>query len=160
MAVNFIPTGYHTVTPALVVRGGKKAIEFYKQAFGAKELGAMYMPDGEKLMHAEIQIGDSRIMLGEESPEMGATSPQALGGSPTSLNLYVDNCDAWYDRAIKAGAKSNMAPADMFWGDRYGKVVDPFGHYWGILTHKEDVSPADMDRRAKEWMSAMAAAKK
>src|SRR5216117_3638284 len=91
--VNPIPPGYHTVTPALVVRGGKQALEFYKKAFGAKELGAMYMPDGQKLMHAEIQIGDSRIMLGEESQEMGAVSPQTLGGTPVALNIYVEDCD-------------------------------------------------------------------
>ena len=154
--VSYIPTGYHSVTPSLVVRGGKRALEFYKQAFGAKELGAMYMPDGEKLMHTEIQIGDSRIMLGEESPEMGTVSPQTLNGSPVSLNLYVDNCDALYQRAVGAGAKPTAPPADMFWGDRYGKVTDPFGHTWGILTHKEDVSPAEMDKRAREWMSSMA----
>ena len=154
--VSYIPTGYHSVTPSLVVRGGKRALEFYKQAFGAKELGAMYMPDGEKLMHAEIQIGDSRIMLGEESPEMGTVSPQTLNGSPVSLNLYVDNCDALYQRAVGSGAKPTAPPADMFWGDRYGKVTDPFGHTWGILTHKEDVSPAEMDKRAREWMSSMA----
>ena len=154
--VNYIPTGYHTVTPTLIVRGGKRALEFYKQAFGARELAAMYMPDGETLMHAEIQIGDSRVMLGEESPEMGAVSPQALNGSPVSLNLYVDNCDAWFQRAVGAGARASSPPADMFWGDRYGKVTDPFGHIWGILTHKEDVSPAEMDKRAREWMSSAA----
>ena len=107
-------------------------------------------------MHAEIQIGDSRIMFGEENPEMGAASPQALNGSPVSLNLYVDNCDAWFKRAVTAGAKPSMPPADMFWGDRYGKVTDPFGHNWGILTHKEDVSSTEMDKRAKGWMSSMA----
>ena len=152
--VNPIPTGYHTVTPALVVRNGKQALEFYKQAFGANVLGAMYMPDG-KLMHAEIQIGDSRIMLGEESPEMGAVSPQTLGGTPVALNIYTEDCDALFKRAIGAGATAKMPPADMFWGDRYGKVGDPFGHGWGILTRKENVSEADMGRRAQEWMSSM-----
>jgi uncharacterized glyoxalase superfamily protein PhnB len=116
----------------------------------------MYMPDGVKLMHAELEIGDSRIMLGDESPDMGAVSPQALGGTPVSLNLYTEDCDAMYQRAVGAGATPKMPPADMFWGDRYGKVVDPFGHSWGILTHKEDVSEAEMNRRAQEWMSAMA----
>src|SRR5262245_65682790 len=108
--VNFIPTGYHTVTPSLIVRGGKSALAFYKQAFGAKDLGAMYMPDGEKLMHAEIQIGDSRIMLGEESPEMGAVSPQTLNGSAVSLHLYVEDCDAVLQRAVSAGAKPGQPP--------------------------------------------------
>jgi len=151
-----IPTGYHTVTPSLVVRGGKQALEFYKKAFGAKELGAMYMPDGQKLMHAEIQIGDSRIMLGEESQEMGAVSPQTLGGTPVSLNIYVEDCDVLFNQAVAAGATPKMPPSDMFWGDRYGKVTDPFGHGWGILTHREDVSEAEMGRRAQEWMSTMA----
>jgi PhnB protein len=153
--VSHIPTGYHTVTPSLVVRGGKQALEFYKKAFGAKELGAMYMPDGQKLMHAEIQIGDSRIMLGEESPEMGNVSPQTLGGTPVTLNIYTEDCDALYNRAVGAGATPKMPPADMFWGDRYGKVTDPFGHGWGILTHQEDVNEADMERRAHEWMSSV-----
>jgi PhnB protein len=107
-------------------------------------------------MHAEIQIGDSRIMLGEESPEMGARSPQTLGGSPVSLNIYVEDCDAQYQRALSAGATSAMPPADMFWGDRYAKVTDPFGHVWGLLTHQEDVSEQEMGKRAQEWMSSMA----
>jgi PhnB protein len=154
--VNFIPPGYHTVTPSLVVKGGKRALEFYEKAFGAKMLGTMYMPDGETVMHAEFQIGDSIIMLGEESPEMGAVSPQTLGGTPASLNLYVEDCDALYKQALTAGATSKMEPADMFWGDRYCKVTDPFGHSWGILTHKEDVSEQDMGKRAQEWMSSMA----
>jgi len=154
--VNPIPPGYHTVTPALVVRSGKQALDFYTKAFGAKVLGAMYMPDGQKLMHAEIQIGDSRIMLGEESQDMGAVSPQTLGGTPVALNIYVEDCDALFNRAVSAGATPKMPPTDMFWGDRYGKVVDPFGHGWGILTHREDVSEADMGRRAQEWMSTMA----
>lgn len=153
--VNPIPPGYHTVTPALVVRGGRQALEFYKKAFGAKELGAMYMPDGQKLMHAEIQIGDSRLMLGDESPDMGAVSPQALGGTPVTLNIYTEDCDALFNRAVSAGATPKMPPTDMFWGDRYGKVVDPFGHGWGILTHREDVNEAEMGRRAQEWMSSI-----
>ena len=154
--VNPIPTGYHTVTPSLVVRGGKQAIEFYKRAFGAKELGAMYMPDGQKLMHAEIQIGDSRVMLGEESLDMGSKAPPTLGGSPVSLNIYTEDCDAVFNTAVSAGATATMQPTDMFWGDRYCKVTDPFGHGWGILTHKEEVSEAEMGRRAQEWMSSMA----
>jgi len=154
--VNYIPAGYHSVTPSLVVRDGKAALEFYKKAFGAQELSAMYGPDGKTLMHAEIKIGDSIVMLGGESPEMGANSPQALNGSPVSLYLYVDNCDAWFKRAVDAGARPTMPPADMFWGDRHAKVTDPSGHNWGILTHQEDVSPAEMDKRVKEWMAATA----
>jgi PhnB protein len=156
--VKFIPEGYHTVTPSLVVKGGKKAIDFYKAAFGAKELGTMYNLDGKSVMHAELQIGDSRIMLGDESKEMGALSPQTIGGTPVSLNIYVEDCDATIKKAVAAGATLKMPPADMFWGDRYGKVQDPFGHGWGILTHKEDVSPADMEKRGKEWMTSMAKA--
>jgi PhnB protein len=149
-----IPAGYHTVTASLVIRDAKKAIEFYKQVFGAKELGVMLNPDGT-VMHAEIQIGDTRIMMGEEMPEMGARSPQALGGSPVSLNLYTEDCDAVFQRAVAAGATPNMPPSDMFWGDRYSKVTDPFGHNWGILTHVEDVSPQDMEKRGREAMAAM-----
>src|SRR5436309_10225913 len=125
--VNPIPPGYHTVTPALVVRGGKQAIEFYKKALGAKELGAMYMPDGQKLMHAEIQIGDSRIMLGDESPDMGALSPQTLGGTAVSLNIYTEDCDALFKHAVAAGATPQIDPAALFSGDRYRNVTAPFG---------------------------------
>ena len=114
------------------------------------------MPDGQKLMHAEIQIGDSRIMLGDESPDMGAVSPQTLGGTAVSLNIYTEDCDAMFNRAVSAGATPKMPPADMFWGDRYCKVTDPFGHGWGILTHKEDVNEQEMGKRAQEWMSAQA----
>jgi len=149
-----IPEGNHTVTPALVVKNGKKAIEFYKTAFGAKELGIMLGPDGQSVMHAELQIGDSKIYLGDESPDFGALSPQTLGGSPVSLNIYTEDCDAMFSRALAAGATVKMPLDDMFWGDRYGKLTDPFGHVWGIATHKEDVSPEEMDRRGKEWMAA------
>ncbi len=152
--VNFIPTGYHTVTPSLVCRNAKQAIEFYKQAFGATELGVMLTPTGG-VMHAEILIGDSKVMLGDEMPQMGASSPQTLGGTPVSLNIYVENVDAVFQRAVSAGATAAMPPADMFWGDRYAKVVDPAGHLWGILTHQEDVSPADMEKRGQEAMAAM-----
>jgi PhnB protein len=151
-----IPEGNHTITPSLVVKNGKKAIEFYKIAFGAKELGTMLGPDGQKVMHAELQIGDSKIYLGDEAPEMGAVSPQTLGGSPVSLNIYTEDCDAMFRRALAAGATVKMPLEDMFWGDRYGKLADPFGHTWGIATHKEDVSPEEMDKRAKEWMAAAA----
>ncbi len=152
--VNPVPPGPNLI-PSLVVKGGKQAIEFYKRAFGAQDHGAMYMPDGS-LMHGEMTIGNGRFMLGEESPEWGALSPQKLGGSPVSIHIYTDDCDALFQRATAAGAKPKMPPADMFWGDRYARVVDPFGHEWGILTHKEDVSPAEMDQRAKDWMASMA----
>ena len=151
-----IPEGNHTVTAGLVVKGGKKAIEFYKNAFGATELGTMFGPDGQSVMHAELKIGDSKIYLGDEYPDMGAISPQTLGGSPVSLNIYTEDCDAMFKRAVAAGATVKMPLTDMFWGDRYGKLTDPFGHNWGIATHKEDVSKEEMDRRGKDWMAQAA----
>ena len=151
-----IPEGTHSVTASLIVRGGKQAIEFYKKAFGAQELGIMLMPDGRGVMHAEIKIGDTKLFLSDEMPAMGSKSPQTLGGSPVSLNYYATDCDAVFARAVGAGATADSPPSDMFWGDRYAKVTDPFGHQWGILTHKEDLSPQEMERRAKEAMAAMA----
>lgn len=147
-----IPPGYHTVTPYLVCRGAAEAIDFYKRAFGAKEKLRMPRPDG-KVAHAEIQIGDSRLMLGEEAPEMGAKSPDMLGGSAGGVFLYVKNVDAFADRAVKAGATVVMPVQDMFWGDRYGKLKDPFGHEWQVGTHKEDLTPKEMSKRAQAAMS-------
>jgi len=151
-----IPDGNHSVTAGLVVKGAKKAIEFYKAAFDAKELGVSLGPDGQSVMHAELKIGDTKIYLGDEMPEMGAVSPQTLGGSPVSLNIYTEDCDAMFKKAIAAGAKVTMPLADQFWGDRYGKLQDPFGHNWGVATHKEDVSMAEMEKRMKEEFSRMA----
>jgi len=153
--VKAIPSGYHTVTPYLVLGDAGRAIDFYKQAFGAKELSRMAAPGG-KVGHAELKIGDSVIMLSDEM--MGNRSPQSLGGSAVSIFLYVDDVDSVFDRAIKAGAKSEMPPADMFWGDRYAKLTDPFGHLWGIATHIEDVAPQEMEKRAKEAMAKQQAA--
>jgi len=150
-----IPEGSHAITPGLVVKDARKAIEFYKTALGAKELFVMPGPDGRSVMHAELQIGDSKFYLGDESPEWGAISPQTLGGSGVSLNIYTEDCDAMFKRAVAAGATVKMPLTDMFWGDRYGKVTDPFGHNWGISTHVEDVSEAEMDKRGKEWMASM-----
>jgi PhnB protein len=148
-----VPAGYHTVTPYLVCRGAAGAIDFYKRAFGAKEKMRMPGPDG-RVAHAEIQIGDSRVMLGDEFPEMGARSPEALGGSAGSVFLYVKNVDAFADKAVAAGATVLMPIQDMFWGDRYGKLKDPFGHEWSIATHKEDVTAKQMAKRAQSAMSA------
>jgi PhnB protein len=142
-----VPAGFHTATPYLVVRDAARAIEFYKQAFGAKEIFRMPAPDG-KIMHGEIQIGDSRVMLSDECPDMGSKSPQALNGSPVSIFLYVEDVDAVFKNAVAAGAKPTAPVQDMFWGDRYGKVTDPFGHQWQIATHKEDVSPHEMEKRS------------
>jgi len=145
-----VPDGYHTVTPYIVVRGAGKALDFYAKAFGAEELFRMPGP-GDKVMHAEFRVGDSVIMIGDEAPEMGATAPQSIGGTATSLLLYVNDVDASFQRATAAGCKALMPPTDMFWGDRYCKIADPFGHHWGIATHKEDVSPEEVAKRAAAW---------
>ncbi len=146
-----VPDGYHTVQAYLAVRGAAKALEFYGRAFGAEELYRMPGPGG-RIMHSEIRVGDSVVMVGDEAPERGAPSPAALGGSPVSLMLYVDDVDAWFARATTAGCTAQMPPTDMFWGDRFCKLQDPFGHLWGIATHKEDVPPEEMAKRAKEAM--------
>ena len=143
MSVKPIPDSYHTLTPYMTVRDAARAIEFYKQAFGAVERGVMKGPDG-KVMHAELLIGDSIIMLGDEFPEFGSLSPEAIGGASTGLHIYVEDVDASFDRAIKAGAIVEMPVADMFWGDRYGQVEDPFGHRWSIATHVRDATPEEM----------------
>jgi PhnB protein len=150
-----IPEGFHTVTPSLVVRDATKAIEFYKRALGAQELMRMPGPDG-KIMHAELKIGDSIIFLAEENPNMGIKSPQTLGGCTSVLNLYVPNVDELFKQAVNAGAKESMPVADQFWGDRYGSLVDPFGYSWGIGTHKEDLTPKEMEQRAQEFFASMA----
>ena len=136
-----VPEGHHTVTPHLVVRGAAQAIEFYKKAFGAQELMRMEGPGG-LIGHAEIKIGDSIIFLADEFPQAPCKSPQTLGSTTCTLNIYLDNVDKTYDTAVKAGGKVAMPLADMFWGDRYGQVTDPFGHRWGIAQHLRDV-PAD-----------------
>jgi PhnB protein len=146
-----IPEGYHTITPYLIVKDGPRAIEFYKKAFGAQELFRMAGPDG-KIAHAELQIGNSRFMLGTEAPEMGSRSPETLKGTPVGLFLYLEDVDTAYKRAVDAGAKAQQPPQDMFWGDRYGKVADPFGHEWQLATHKEDVTPEEMGKRAQAAM--------
>jgi PhnB protein len=152
-----VPEGFHTVTPHLVTRGAADAIEFYKKALGAQELSRMSMPDG-KIGHAELKIGDSIIFLADEmpSPDPGhAKSPQTVGATTTSLHLYVPDVDTAFKKAISAGAKETMAVTDMFWGDRYGTFTDPFGHSWGIATHKEDLSKQEMDERARAFFASM-----
>ena len=152
MTVRAIPEGYNTVNPYLVVKNAAEAIDFYTRAFGAVERYRMPGPDGS-ILHAEIQIGDSVVMLADENPETGAVSPATLGGTPTSLLIYTEGVDAAYERAVEAGATATMPPSDMFWGDRYGRLIDPFGHDWGLATHVEDVPPEEMERR----FAAMAA---
>jgi len=154
MAVQAIPKGYHTVTPYMTVRDAARAIEFYKQAFGAREKGVAKTPDG-KVMHAELIIGDSTIMLADEFPEFGSLSPQSTGGSGMGLHIYVEDVDSAFDRAVKAGANVDMPVGDMFWGDRYGKLSDPFGHKWSIATHTRDVTMEEMEEAQKEFMKQM-----
>ena len=154
MSVKPIPEGYHTLTPFLTVRNAERAIEFYKQAFGAQERGVAKGPDG-KVMHAELKIGDSVIMLSDEYPEFGSLSPQSVGGSPMGLHIYIENVDAAFDRAVKAGAQVEMPVMDQFWGDRYGKLKDPFGHKWSIATHVKDMSADEMKRSMDDAMSKM-----
>lgn len=143
-----IPDGYHTATPYLVIKNAGKAIEFYKEAFGATELTRLATPDGN-VMHAEIKIGDSPIMLCDECPDWNALSPQTIGGTAVSIVLYVEDVDAVVNRAVTAGAKLLMPVEDQFWGDRMGTVADPFGHKWSVATHIEDVSPEEISKRAK-----------
>jgi PhnB protein len=147
-SVRPVPEGYHTITPYLSVSDGPAAIEFYKKAFGAKELFRMPGEGGKGISHAEIQIGDSRLMLAEEYPEMNFLGPNARGGTSVMLHLYVDDCDAWFKRAVDAGAKVTRPVADQFYGDRGGGVEDPFGHSWYLSTHKEDLSEEEVKKRA------------
>ncbi len=147
-SVRPIPEGYTAVTPALTVRDAARAIEFYTRAFGARELGRMPSPDG-RIWHAELQIGDARLMLADEFPEMGGQAAESLGGTPVSLHLYVQDADAVVQRATDAGATVIQPLMNAFWGDRYGRLKDPFGHEWGVATHVEDVSEEEMQRRAQ-----------
>lgn len=146
-----IPEGYHTITPYLVVKGAAQAIDFYKKAFGANEIYRFDGPGG-KIMHAELQIGDSRFMLSDEHPEMGYTAPQSGGKAPIGLHIYVDDVDKLATQAQAAGIKVERPVADQFYGDRTGTFIDPFGHRWSIATHVEDVSEDEMERRMADAM--------
>lgn len=152
--VNPIPEGFHTLTPFLSFKSASKAIKFYKEAFGAIEIERHDTPD-EKVMHAVIKIGDSLIMLADEFPEhsCGIMPPESLKGTTVMLHLYVKDVDTVFNQAIEAGAKVNMPLADMFWGDRYGQLQDPFGHLWSLATHTADPTPEEMDKGAQECMS-------
>jgi PhnB protein len=149
-----IPEGFHTLTPHIVVKNAAKAIDFYKQAFGAKEI--MRMNAGDRIGHAEIRIGNSVVMLADEWPGSNVRSPESIGGTSCTLMLYVENVDSTYKQALAAGARGVMPPADQFWGDRYGSVTDPFGHAWSMATHVRDVSEAEM----KQAMDAMVSQQK
>ncbi len=143
--VKSIPEGYHSLTPYLVINGAADAMEYYKKAFGAVEL--FRMEHGEKIGHAEMKIGDSPFMLADEFPEMGFVSPQTLGGSPVGIMIYVDDVDTIYPQAIAAGGTEMKPLQDQFYGDRSGTLTDPFGHVWTVATHKEDVSPEEIEKR-------------
>lgn len=147
--VNPIPPGMHSITPHLVCAGAAEAIEFYKKAFGANEGGRLAGPDG-RLMHAHLTIGDSALMLVDEMPEWKCLGPNALGGSPVTIHLYVKDADAVFAQAVAAGAQPTMPVADMFWGDRYGQVTDPFGHKWSIATHVRDLTPDEIAKGARD----------
>ena len=151
-AAKRIPEGYHTITPQLSLDRAAETIEWYKKAFGAEELGKHLGPDG-KVMHAELKIGDSRFMVNDVMP--GGKGPQAFGGSPTLLWLYVEDADAVFSRAVNAGGKVKMPLADQFWGDRGGCLADPEGYTWWIATRKEDLTPAELDQRSKEFFKQM-----
>ena len=155
-AVKAIPDGYHSITPSIVCKNAAQAIEFYKEVFQAKEKGRMLGPGGS-IVHAELLIGDSPLMLSDEFPGMAS----APGPNPTNshyLYVYSENVDALFDRAVKAGCKVEMPLQNQFWGDRYGKVRDPYGHQWGLAQHVEDVSPEEMKKRADAWMKQMSKA--
>jgi PhnB protein len=146
MGVKAIPEGYYSLTPYLVIKGAAEAIEYYKKVFGATEIMRMPGPGG-RVMHAEIKIGNSVLMLSDENPERGYLSPSSRGGATSSTMFYTDDVDGVFKKAVSAGARADQQPTDMFWGDRMGNITDPFGHSWAIATHKEDVSPAEMEKR-------------
>jgi PhnB protein len=153
MAVKPIPDGYHTVTPYLIVKGASQALDFYKKAFGAEEVFRMDGPGGS-IMHAEMKVGNSRVMLADEMPDMGYTAPRPGAGASTSLYLYVEDVDARFKRAVEAGAKVKRDLKDEFYGDRTGALEDPFGQVWHLATHKEDVPKEELDRRFQDMMKA------
>jgi PhnB protein len=154
-AAHAIPEGFHTVTASIFVRNGAEAIEFYKKALGAEEIMRMAGPDG-KIGHAELKIGDSIIFLTDENPAMGCKSPQTLGGVSGSLYLYVEDVDKAFQRAIDAGGKAQMPVTDMFWGDRFGNFIDPYGHSWGLSTHTQDLTEEEIAEGAKAFHAQMA----
>jgi uncharacterized glyoxalase superfamily protein PhnB len=149
-----IPEGFHTITPHLVIRGAGAAIDFYKKAFGAVELARAPGPGGG-IMHAELKIGNSFLFLADEFPQFGSFSPQHYKGSPVVINLYVEDTDKVFNQAVAAGAQVRMPPQNMFWGDRYAKLADPFGHEWSLATHIEDVPPDEMKKRMDKAMAEM-----
>ena len=158
MAVNPIPAGHGTVTPSIIVKGAAKAIDWYKKALGAEEVSRFEGPDG-RIMHAEIKIGDSHIMMGDEMPDYNVRGPATLGGTPVSFFIYTANVDAAWKRAVDAGAKVGQPLADQFWGDRLGMLFDPFGFSWVIATRKEDLTAEEMQQRQEAFFKQMAASR-
>jgi PhnB protein len=154
MPVKAIPDGFHAVTPYLIVSNAAKALDFYQKAFGAKERFRMPAPGG-KIGHAEISIGDSVVMLADEFPDMDVKAPQTVGGTPVSLHVYVEDVDSQFKKAIAAGGREKRAVEDQFYGDRLGTLQDPFGHIWHLSTHKEDLSPDELQRRSQEFQKKM-----
>jgi uncharacterized glyoxalase superfamily protein PhnB len=154
-SVNPIPRGMHTVTPNLTVRDCAKAIDFYKKALGAQEVARMNAPDGKSVWHAELKIGDSIVFMNDEMPGMGRPAPQASNPVPVTMWLYVADCDAAFDRAVKAGAKAVEPPTDMFWGDRCAGVADPYGYLWSFATHQKDLTEEEMRRAGAEFARKM-----
>lgn len=151
-----IPEGFNSVTPTIMFKDARRAIEFYKRAFGATERFAMPGPDGKGVMHAELMIGDSIIMLGEENPHEPCKSAETLGGSPVNFYIYLENVDNAFQRALEAGAEANMPVQDMFWGDRVGTVQDPFGYSWSLATHTKDLTPQELQKSAEAAFAQMA----
>lgn len=151
MAVKPVPDQYHSVTPYLIVKEAARALDYYQRAFGAQETMRLASPDG-KVMHAEMRIGDSMIMLADEFPEMGAKSPESFGGTSVGLCLYVPDVDQIFQQALSVGGREERPVQDQFYGDRSGTLVDPFGHKWTIATHKEDLTPEEISQRAQAWM--------
>jgi len=158
-STNPIPPGFHTVTPYLIIKDARKAIDFYKAAFGAKEVVVMPTPSG-KIMHADILIGDSHVFLCDEMPERENLGPLSRGGATSSLMMYVKDVDTLFDKAVKAGCTVKMPLSNQFWGDRFGVLVDPFGHVWSLSMHVEDVSHEDMAKRSEEACKQATAASK
>ncbi len=153
--VNPIPQGMHTLTPNLVIRDCAKAIEFYQRALGAQEVSRMPAPDGKKIWHAELRIGDSIVFMNDEMPGMGRSAPTPENPVPVTMWLYVPDCDAAFRRAVQAGAKETMKPADMFWGDRCAGVADPYGYLWSFATHQKDLTDEEMRRAGEEFARSM-----
>jgi PhnB protein len=151
------PDEYHTLTPNLTIKGADQAIEWYTKVLGAKLRSRMATPDGRGVWHAELQIGDSVLMLNDENPEMGVRAPQSPDASSYAIHVYLDNVDDVFQRAVAAGAKPKMPLMDMFWGDRYGQLIDPFGHVWSLAQHTVDVPPSEMEKRGRDWAAKVAA---